>query len=181
MQGFTCRPLPMASSRLELQRYPPCYKAAFSPSSSSTYRFCGTNGVRFCFTVSCNLETSKDERQSKKKRKKEAGVISPKPNILVPKSNGAPPVSEEANNDTSRKVLQQPQRKKSVRLGIMTRFSKRVLSVLSNLPLAIAEMFAVAGLMALGMHLSCYSLMSFCTAYICLNEIEGSIYDNVES
>lgn len=34
--------------------------------------------------------------------------------------------------------------------GLLKRLSKRLLSVLSNLPLAIAEMFAVAALMALG-------------------------------
>lgn len=139
---------------LELPKCPSCFKAPLLPSNSSTHSLCSTaNGVRFCFTVSCKLETSKDDRQGKKKRKKEVGVISPKPNILVPKSHGAPPVSEEVpelNNDTTRKELQQSQRKKPVQFGIMTRFSKRVLSILSNFPLALAEMFAVAGLMALG-------------------------------
>lgn len=157
----------MASSRLQLQKYPSCFKTAFCPSTSSTYSFCSTNGVRFRFTVSSNLETSKDEKQGKKKQKKKAGVISPKPNILVPKSNGAPPVSEGVNNEASRKVLQQPQKKKSVQFGIMTRFSKRVLSMLSNLPLAIAEMFAVAGFMALGMHLLLlFSDVSFASLHL---------------
>lgn len=34
--------------------------------------------------------------------------------------------------------------------GFFKKFPKRVLAILSNLPLAIAEMFTVAGLMALG-------------------------------
>lgn len=36
-------------------------------------------------------------------------------------------------------------------LGFVKRLPRRVLSVLSNLPLAIGEMFAIAALMALGM------------------------------
>lgn len=44
-------------------------------------------------------------------------------------------------------------------IGLVKRFPRRVLSVLSYLPLAIGEMFAIAGLMALGM-LSFWVLLS---------------------
>ncbi|KAK4477087.1 hypothetical protein RD792_016295 [Penstemon davidsonii] len=56
---------------------------------------------------------------------------------------GAPPVSGGGGPV-------EPPRSKKVGSGLLKKLPKKVLSVLSNLPLAIAEMFAVAALMALG-------------------------------
>lgn len=41
-------------------------------------------------------------------------------------------------------------------MGLVKRLPRKVLAVLSNLPLAIGEMFAVAALMALGIMLLCF-------------------------
>lgn len=41
-------------------------------------------------------------------------------------------------------------KKENAALGLVRRLTKRTLSLLSNLPLAISEMFAIAALMALG-------------------------------
>ena len=49
--------------------------------------------------------------------------------------------------------------------GSVKRFPRKVLSVLSNLPLAIGEMFSVAALMALGMPLASLSLFIYIYIY----------------
>lgn len=51
--------------------------------------------------------------------------------------------------------------------GSVKRFPRKVLSLLSNLPLAIGEMFTVAALMALGMQLPSFSL--FFSLYLCIH------------
>lgn len=56
-----------------------------------------------------------------------------------------PPLKELGNN-----VKEVAKRESFLDLGLFKRLPKRVLSVLSNLPLAIGEMFAIAALMALG-------------------------------
>ena len=50
--------------------------------------------------------------------------------------------------------------------GLVKRFPRKVLSLLSNLPLAIGEMFTVAALMALGMLLTPLSLSLSLYIYI---------------
>lgn len=129
-------------------KYPSFSRIHVFPRNFRTYNFCSNGGHRFCFTVSCKLETSEDERQSNKKRKEKANFGAPKPKIMVPDSNGAPPISEDGAKVEDKP--QQRQSKKAVRSGFLKKFSKRVLAILSNLPLALAEMFAVAALMALG-------------------------------
>ncbi|XP_050234698.1 cytochrome c biogenesis protein CCS1, chloroplastic isoform X2 [Mercurialis annua] len=92
-------------------------------------------------TISCKVKISKEIKNSDKN-------VSRK--ILL--SNSAPPVSEESGGaspggdgpEVSNKVGRRGP------LSLLKRLPRRVLTVLSNLPLAIGEMFAIAALMALG-------------------------------
>ncbi|KAL2460180.1 Cytochrome c biogenesis protein CCS1 [Abeliophyllum distichum] len=100
-------------------------------------------------TVSCKLKTSKNDSNNKSKNK------SLQTKIVVPELDGAPALSEaaeegESAGDRSVSVNPPPSPSKKSGLGMLKGLPRRVLSVLSNLPLAIAEMFAVAALMALG-------------------------------
>ncbi|KAG5605339.1 hypothetical protein H5410_026831 [Solanum commersonii] len=82
----------------------------------------------FAFTLTCKLNTVKGNKPSKKKRP-----------ISVLDSDGvAPPeMVEETKNGV-------------VGFGIVKKLPRKVLRILSNLPLSIAEMFAIAALMASG-------------------------------
>lgn len=74
-------------------------------------------------------------------------------------SDAAPPLAEEGGGGTGNGKV--PAKSGSVGgvMGLVKRFPRRVLTILSNLPLAIGEMFTVAALMALGM-LCCSLLFS---------------------
>jgi cytochrome c biogenesis protein len=60
--------------------------------------------------------------------------------------DAAPPVAQQSGGDEGKVEV----KKDGAALRLLRRTTKRTLSVLSNLPLAIAEMFTIAGLMALG-------------------------------
>lgn len=120
-------------------------------------------------TIACELKTSKGNVKNKNK------LSSSK--IVLPE--GAPSLSE---ND---KVAQNGQTTAKPRgttdgpvLVFVKKLPRKILSVLSNLPLAIGEMFAIAGLMALGLSL-CLSLafsvcLSLCVC-LCVSQ-----YNNIE-
>ncbi|CAA2954302.1 cytochrome c biogenesis CCS1, chloroplastic [Olea europaea subsp. europaea] len=96
-------------------------------------------------TVSCKLKTSKNDINRKSMDK------SLQTKIVVPELDGAPSLSEAAEEGGSgAPVKQPPLSSKKNGFGLLKGFPRRVLAVLSNLPLAIAEMFVVAALMALG-------------------------------
>jgi cytochrome c biogenesis protein len=63
--------------------------------------------------------------------------------------DAAPPVAQRGGEEDGKTEAQTKVDVAAVRF--LRRATKRTLSVLSNLPLAIAEMSAIAGLMALGM------------------------------
>ncbi|GMH16244.1 hypothetical protein Nepgr_018085 [Nepenthes gracilis] len=66
-------------------------------------------------------------------------------------SEGAPALSEEAGGGGGAANGEDSPPKATIRvMGLVKRLSRKVLSILSNLPLAIGEMFTVAGLMTLG-------------------------------
>lgn len=69
-----------------------------------------------------------------------------------------PPLAEEGDGVEAEKSSEND--KNGVRGLWLKRLPRRVLSVLSNLPLAIGEMATVAALMALGMFESFFSLFS---------------------
>ncbi|EEF43309.1 conserved hypothetical protein [Ricinus communis] len=90
-------------------------------------------------SVSCKLKTSKEvENKDKNVSRK----------ILL--SNSAPPVSEEGGAGNNGEIPDKAAKGGGGPLRFFKRLPRKVLSVLSNLPLAIGEMFAIAGLMALG-------------------------------
>ena len=71
--------------------------------------------------------------------------------------------------------------------GLVKRFPRKVLSLLSNLPLAIGEMFTVAALMALGMlltplslSLSLYIYIYISTSFVIVNFEDGIILGRLE-
>ncbi|XP_006650660.2 cytochrome c biogenesis protein CCS1, chloroplastic [Oryza brachyantha] len=66
--------------------------------------------------------------------------------------DAAPPVSQRGGGGGGEEgeVARKKKEKENAALGLLRRATKRTLSLLSNLPLAISEMFAVAALMALG-------------------------------
>ncbi|XP_059296941.1 cytochrome c biogenesis protein CCS1, chloroplastic-like [Lycium ferocissimum] len=102
--------------------------------------YSNNKGNTFSFTLTCKLNTVKG-----KKPVKEKSVIS------VPGSDGAPSVVEvkEGSRGNGAKKVEEV-KNSGVGLGILKKLPRKVLGILSNLPLAIAEMFAVAALMALG-------------------------------
>ncbi|XP_010999381.1 PREDICTED: cytochrome c biogenesis protein CCS1, chloroplastic [Populus euphratica] len=87
----------------------------------------------------CKLKTSKE---IKDKDKNASGKI-----LL---SNSAPPVLSEESGGGGGNGEKVPVKTGTGALGFLKRLPRKVLSVLSNLPLAIGEMFSIAVLMALG-------------------------------
>ncbi|KAA8545937.1 hypothetical protein F0562_020612 [Nyssa sinensis] len=111
-------------------------KSPLFPRNSQIYRLCWKRSLSYA--VTCKLKTSQEN--SKKKNL---------PNKIVV-SEGAPSPSENSGTTENGGVPTKSQRNAAGGLGYLKRLPKRVLSVLSNLPLAIGEMFTISGLMALG-------------------------------
>lgn len=108
---------------------------ALSPCSSQFYKLRSSRTL--FITINCKIKTSQDSSNSK---------TTSLPN-KISVSEGAPPLSEDGGDAGDGKVPAKP-------LGNVRRWKrlpKKVLAVLSNLPLAIGEMFTIAGLMAIGM------------------------------
>ncbi|CAK9140683.1 unnamed protein product [Ilex paraguariensis] len=108
-------------------------KSPLFPQNSHVYRtlYCQTG---LSFTISCKLRISKD-----------------KSNTMAEKVSVAPSLSDEGGNTLgSGGVPSKPRRSTGGGFETLKKLPRRVLAILSNLPLAISEMFAIAGLMALG-------------------------------
>ncbi|XP_073022881.1 uncharacterized protein [Primulina eburnea] len=93
------------------------------------------------------LETSENESGVRGANKKLQVPI--KTNIVAPEPGGAPVVSEKGGGGSGGAPLKVPRSKKDSS-WLLKGFSRKALAALSNLPLAIAEMFALAALMAVG-------------------------------
>ncbi|PON31863.1 hypothetical protein TorRG33x02_357220 [Trema orientale] len=119
--------------------HPNLFKATFS--SRTSHSDCSSKKRSFSFTgITCRLKSPQD-------KKKNQNSVTKK--IIL--SDGAPPSLAEEGGGAARneEVGGKPGSKNGV-LSFAKRFPRKVLAVLSNLPLAIGEMFAVAALMALG-------------------------------
>ncbi|KAF3435625.1 hypothetical protein FNV43_RR22716 [Rhamnella rubrinervis] len=109
------------------------FKTVFSSHSSYTKR-------SFSSTTTCRLNTPQGNKRNNGNITKKIILTEEVPPPLAEGSGGANESEEAAGKS----------RKSNGVMGLVKRFPRKVLSVLSNLPLAIGEMFAVAALMALG-------------------------------
>ncbi|XP_041015759.1 cytochrome c biogenesis protein CCS1, chloroplastic isoform X1 [Juglans microcarpa x Juglans regia] len=93
----------------------------------------------FSFTFACKLKTPQDITNNDKSISKK---------IVL--SEVAPPLGEEGGKGTGNGKAPVKSGRGGGAMGFVKKFPKKVLAILSNLPLAIGEMSTVAGLMALG-------------------------------
>lgn len=103
---------------------------------------CGAQLRSFCsrslsLSVTCKAKTSQDKKQKNASNK-----------IVL--SEAAPPLAEDSD-DSGNPEAEVKSGNGSGLTKLVKRLPKRILEALSNLPLAIGEMFTIAALMALGM------------------------------
>ncbi|GAB4853933.1 copper chaperone [Ancistrocladus abbreviatus] len=97
------------------------------------------NERRLSFSISCKLKVAQEKHNENNK------PISKK--IVI--SEAAPSVVEDDGSEARNGKVPPPEA--TMRMaGLLKRLPRRVLAILANLPLAIGEMFTIAGLMALG-------------------------------
>ncbi|XP_038889050.1 cytochrome c biogenesis protein CCS1, chloroplastic isoform X2 [Benincasa hispida] len=89
------------------------------------------------FCVTCKIKASQDKKQKNVSNK-----------IVL--SEAAPPLAEEESDNTGNAEAEVKAGNGSGLAKLVKRLPKRILGALSNLPLAIGEMFTIAALMALG-------------------------------
>ncbi|KAM5549006.1 cytochrome c biogenesis protein CCS1, chloroplastic [Rosa sericea] len=132
--SITLKPSLPRTSFLKSHLLNSTFKPTFSPHNSQFFK-----RTPLSFSVTCTLKTPQENKNSKSKN------ISKK--IIL--SEGAPPPLEEKGGGATGGD-KAPAKSGSGVMGSMKRLPRKVLSVLSYLPLAIGEMFVIAGLMALG-------------------------------
>lgn len=99
-------------------------------------------------TISCKLKNSQEMKNKGKS-------VSQK---IVLSEASPPPLTEDDKNNGDSKDVPESSKKKGGLSGVANMLRRKTLQILSNLPLAIGEMFAVASLMALGI---CSSFLLF--------------------
>jgi len=103
------------------------------------------------FHVSCDAPRGSGRSGGGRREAIPAGASKAKKQIVF--FDAAPPVSQEGGAAVEKAGGEKPTTKVgsgNAALALVRRATKRTLAVLSNLPLAISEMFAIAALMALG-------------------------------
>lgn len=131
-------------------------KSPFFPYNTTKYGLCNAKNFNF-FTlkVSCKLtKTSKDSVKTK--------------NLIVGPADKAPLLSEKSNGSSESDSQTKPGKKKASGKMLLRRYWKKVLSVLSNLSLAIGEMFTIAGLMAIGICHFVFCMLGLCYEFFML-------------
>lgn len=97
------------------------------------------------FSLTCKIKASQDKKQKNVSNK-----------IVL--SEAAPPLAEEERDNSGNTEAEVKSGNGSGLAKLVKRLPKRILGALSNLPLAIGEMFTIAALMALGItHFCCFS------------------------
>lgn len=102
-------------------------------------------------TTNCKLQKPQDGKRIGNQRNNSGNLTK-----TISLSDSAPPVTEETDVEVSGDRIIKGGGGNGgggggdVKLGFLKRLPRKVLSVLSNLPLAITEMFTIAALMALG-------------------------------
>lgn len=99
------------------------------------------------FTINCNL----------KNKGKNNSLLSQK---IVLSESSPPPLTQD-NDDINNGNVPASSKNQKGPYGVVKKLSKKVLQILSNLPLAIGEMFIIAFLMGLGMCLIFSSFLYF--------------------
>ena len=101
------------------------------------------------FSVTCKVKASQDKKPKNVSNK-----------IVL--SEAAPPLAEESddNNGNNTEAEVKSGNGSGLMMKLVKRLPKRILGALSNLPLAIGEMFTIAALMALGMTYFCWLYLS---------------------
>ncbi|KAI8016242.1 hypothetical protein LOK49_LG05G01913 [Camellia lanceoleosa] len=117
-------------------------KSPISLCNSQSYCLCYKRSLSSTI-ITCKFKTTKQNRESKSKSVAKKIVVSDVPPPLsedggAARNGGAPP-SPDRNNTAG-----------GLTLKMLKKLQRRVLGVLSNLPLAIGEMASIAALMALG-------------------------------
>ncbi|QCD88519.1 cytochrome c biogenesis protein [Vigna unguiculata] len=93
------------------------------------------------FTISCKLKSSRDvENKGKSVAQK----------IVLSEASPPPLTEDDVTNGDTGNVPQSSKKKKGGPFGLLNMLRRKTLQILSSLPLAIADMFAAAALMALG-------------------------------
>nr|AKF43171.1 cytochrome c biogenesis protein [Hypseocharis bilobata] len=125
---------PLLHSTFRPQLISPC------PCNLQIHTLCTKRALRF--TIACKLKTSQD-----------GGIKNKDKNVskkIMLSEVSPPPLVEEGGGDAGNgEASGRPSRGGGV-VGLVKRFPRRVVTVLSNLGLAIGEMSVIAGLMALG-------------------------------
>ncbi|VVA15162.1 PREDICTED: cytochrome [Prunus dulcis] len=121
----------------------PCtFKPTFSPHNCQIHRR-SFKKTPFSLTTACKLKTPQDNKKNNTKSNKIAKQI-------ILSEGEPPPLAEESGGAGGSQEAPAKLGSGSGVMGLVKRLPRRILSVLSYLPLAIGEMFAIAGLMALG-------------------------------
>ncbi|KAB2603046.1 cytochrome c biogenesis protein CCS1 [Pyrus ussuriensis x Pyrus communis] len=116
----------------------------FSPHTSQIHRRSFRQPpLSLSVTTTCGLKTPQDSKKSKN----ESNNITKQ---IILSEGGPPPLVEKSGDAAGGEEAPVKSGGGTGVMGLVKRLPRRVLSVLSYLPLAIGEMFAIAGLMALG-------------------------------
>jgi len=153
---------------LKVPIFHPFFK--FNPFSHSynTHAHAANRAHKLPLTISCKLKSSQDVKNKGKS-------VSQK--IVLSETSPPPLTEDDGTNSDSGDVPQSSMKKKGGPFEVLIVFRRKTLQILSSLPLAIADMFVAAALMALGMHnmlhfssslsFHCYQLT---TCYLCFND-----------
>ncbi|XP_040364833.1 cytochrome c biogenesis protein CCS1, chloroplastic isoform X3 [Rosa chinensis] len=131
---ITPKPCLPRTSFLKSHLFNSTFKPTFCPHNSQFFK-----RTPLSLSVTCTLKTPQENKNKK------SNNISKK--IIL--SEGAPPPLEEKGGGATGGD-KAPTKSGSGVMGSMKRLPRKILSALSYLPLAIGEMFVIAGLMALG-------------------------------
>lgn len=104
----------------------------------------------FSFIANCRLKIPQDNKKNNTKK-------------IILSEGSPPPLVEEDGEATENEEVKANSGNRSGVMRLIKRLPRKILSVLSNLPLAIGEMFAVAALMAIGMLVFKYSILDVYT------------------
>jgi len=143
---------------LKVPIFHPFFKFTPFSHSYSTHAHAAKRPHKLPFTISCKLKSSQDVKNKGKS-------VSQK--IVLSEASPPPLTEDHATNSDTGDVPQSSKQKKEGPFGVLSMFRRKTLQILSSLPLAIADMFAAAALMALGMH-TCFTFPLF-FFYITMN------------